>query len=82
MLFRSSAHKAVELGFADKIMFAENPESTNTEIQNKDVGIIFSRMSVTNSLLSKIPSCKAEKSTGTPIENLDKRLSLLKPFEK
>jgi ATP-dependent Clp protease protease subunit len=69
-----NAHKAVELGFADNIMFTEDalPQDTGQ-------GLIFSRMAVTNSLLSKFPKKKPEpqKPTGTPIESLEKRLSLI-----
>ena len=64
-----NAKKAVELGFADKILFLQEDE--NFEIE----GAIFSKMAVVNSLLDKLPQ---KKQTGTPIENLDKRLNLLK----
>ena len=72
-----NANKAVELGFADKIMFAEG-EKTAAD------SLIFSRMAVTNSLISKLPKQQKPK-TGTPIdvakatpvEWLDKRLSLI-----
>jgi ATP-dependent Clp protease protease subunit len=60
--------KAVELGFADKIMFTDSKEPPDT-----GQGLIFSRLAVTNSLISKLPKPK----TGTPIESLDKRLSLI-----
>lgn len=65
-----NANKAIELGFADKIMFMENetPELADS--------LIFSRMAVTNSLISKLPK-KQKQKTGTPIESLDKRLSLI-----
>lgn len=65
-----NANKAIELGFADKIMFmeSETPELTDS--------LIFSRMAVTNSLISKLPKQPKQK-TGTPIESLDKRLSLI-----
>ncbi len=43
-----SAKKAVELGFADKIMFEGENEPENT------VSLSFSRMAVTNSLLSRM----------------------------
>ncbi|MDD4681186.1 MAG: Clp protease ClpP, partial [Clostridia bacterium] len=64
-----NANKAIELGFADKIMFmeSETPDLTDS--------LIFSRMAVTNSLISKLPKQPKQK-TGTPIESLDKRLSL------
>jgi ATP-dependent Clp protease protease subunit len=64
-----NAKKAVELGFADKILFMREDEDFEIE------GAIFSKMSVVNSLLDKLPQ---KKQTGTPIENLDKRLNLLK----
>lgn len=65
-----NAKKAVELGFADKILF-----TSGAEPQYSGEGLIFSRMAVANSLLGKIP--KAKRKTGTPIESLDKRLSLI-----
>lgn len=64
-----NANKAIELGFADKIMFMES-ETPLTD------SLIFSRMAVTNSLISKLPKQPKQK-TGTPIESLDKRLSLI-----
>lgn len=64
-----NAKKAVELGFADKILFMQEEEALEVE------GAIFSKMSVVNSLLDKLPQ---KKQTGIPIENLDKRLNLLK----
>ena len=63
-----NAKKAVELGFADKILFMQEEEALEVE------GAIFSKMSVVNSLLDKLPQ---KKQTGIPIENLDKRLNLL-----
>jgi len=65
-----NAKKAVELGFADKILFTDSAEPQDT-----GQGLIFSRVAVTNSLLGKIP--KPKPKTGTPIESLDKRLSLI-----
>ena len=64
-----NAKKAVELGFADKILFMQEEEALEVE------GAIFSKMAVVNSLLDKLPQ---KKQTGIPIENLDKRLNLLK----
>ena len=51
-----NTRKAVELGFADKIMFIEE----EPDPQNFGQGFIFSRMAVTNSLLSKFPRQKPE----------------------
>lgn len=64
-----NAKKAIELGFADKILFMQEEEDIEIE------GAIFSNMAVVNSLINKLPQKKKE---GTPIENLDKRLNLLK----
>lgn len=65
-----NANKAIELGFADKVMFMES--------EPPDLGdsLIFSRMAVTNSLIRKLPKHQQPK-TGTPIESLYKRLSLI-----
>ena len=72
-----NATKAVELGFADGILF-ESPagQGEETQEQDKPEAIMFSRMAVTNSLLSKLIPPKPEKKT--PIDQLDKRLELLK----
>ena len=66
-----NANKAIELGFADKLLFTEDERTP------QDTGqlLMFSRAAVTNSLLGKIPKQKSK--TGTPIESLDKRLSLI-----
>jgi len=88
-----NAHKAVELGFADKVMFIDGDTPTGAEptviVNAASAGMIFNRAAVTNSLLGKIPKPKAaepskntepqepEKPAGTPIESLYKRLSLL-----
>ena len=67
-----NAKKAVELKFADNIMFTgESPP----EIEVSDA-LMFSRQAVLNSTLQKLP--RPEKPT-TPIESLEKRLFLLKP---
>lgn len=70
-----NANKAIELGFADKILFSDDGE--RSPLDNGQV-LLFSRAAVTNSLLGKIP--KQQKQTmknGTPIESLYKRLSLI-----
>jgi ATP-dependent Clp protease protease subunit len=67
-----NANKAVELGFADSIMFTgqavENPTPADS--------LIFSRQAVTNRILQKLPKPEKPKTT---IESLEKRLFLLKP---
>lgn len=67
-----NAKKAMELGFADGVL----NDTGGTEESGTDVeGQMFSRAAVTNSLLSKlIPKMEEKK---TPVEQLEKRLSLL-----
>lgn len=66
-----NAKKAVELGFADAILFS------NTRELNPDPdGVIFSKVAVMNSLLDKLP--RQERGSGTDITQLEKRLDLLK----
>lgn len=67
-----NAKKAVELGFADKILFSDDAAEAGEEKPLE--AVMFSRKAVTNSLLSKL---MPEKKNGTPIEQLEKRLSLL-----
>jgi len=70
-----SAQKAVELGFADKILYA--PEET----QDAGEGFIFDRLTVTNALLRKLPSAKREVAAqpeGVSLKELETRLNLLK----
>ena len=64
-----NSRKAVELGFADEIMFQNESEQDSS-----DEGIIYNKMAVVNSFLHKLP----QKKTGTDITILDKRLDLLK----
>lgn len=70
-----NAKKAVELGFADDILFTES-EAPSADF-DLSASMIFSRQAVTNSLLSKL--IRKQKPIGTPIESLQKRLDLLKP---
>jgi len=66
-----NAKKAMELGFADSIMFTpEKADFPQTE------GLFFSKVAVVNSLLGKLP--RNGKPQGTDIIILDKRLDLLK----
>lgn len=65
-----SAHKAVELGFADDLLYAGGDEGRSAA-----ENFVFSRRAVTNSLLNKLP-VKNEKKE--PVEPLYKRLNLLK----
>lgn len=68
-----NANKAIEFGFADKILFTEGGDRIPL---NTGQSLIFSRAAVYNSLLGKLPK-KQKPKTGTPIESLDKRLSLI-----
>lgn len=70
-----NANKAIELGFADKILFGAEEERSPLDTGQV---LIFSRAAVTNSLLGKIPKQqKTKPKTGTPIESLYQRLSLI-----
>lgn len=68
-----NANKAVELGFADKIMFSEVTNSS----ADGDETVMFSRQAVMNSMLSKLIPPKEPKENRTPVTHLEKRLSLL-----
>lgn len=66
-----NAKKAVELGFADGILFSDN----RTDIPSSE-GVSFSNIAVINSLLDKFP--KKETKQVLDITQLYKRLDLLK----
>ena len=69
-----SAQKAVELGFADKILYA--PEATDAA-----EGFLFDRLTVTNALLRKLPRPSREEPavwSGRSHQELMGRLELLK----
>ena len=75
-----NAKKAVELGFADGILFSDGTTQPEAE------SVIFSSLAVTNSILSRLPKRPIipdpptePKAPSTPIESLEKRLFLLKP---
>lgn len=79
-----NAKKAVELGFADKILFADGQESvTENDSNGVVVGdemsapVMFSRQAVMNSMLSKLIPPKKPQEKRTPVDQLEKRLSLL-----
>lgn len=69
-----NAKKAVELGFSDKLLFSKEEPEGEEEKELEMEAVMFSRKAVTNSLMSKLIP-KPEKKT--PIEQLEKRLSLL-----
>jgi len=78
-----NANKAIELGFADGILFMENTAPRTdfaTALPRANFatdGMIFSRQTVMNSILRKLP--RREKQTRIPVESLFRRLDLLKP---
>lgn len=65
------AKKAVELGFADKILYTEN------DVEDSGEGLIYSRAAVTNSLFEKIKRRSFNKKLDG--EQFYKRLNLLAP---
>jgi len=73
-----NAKKAVELGFADKILFDDDDQEDESE------SLIFSRAAVTNKFLEKLKpkqkaqNSKPENSAKQNIESLYQRLNLLK----
>jgi len=77
-----NARKAVELGFADGILFTDAQNAPESK------GIIFSNLTVTNSLLSKLPQRPKppdpepqpeNQIPSTTVESLEKRLFLIQP---
>ncbi len=67
-----NVNKAIELGFADGVL-----EDEKKRVQTEDITYAFSRRAVTNSLLNKLYPKKLPVKTGTPVESLEKRLSLI-----
>ena len=74
-----SANKAVELGFADEILYSEHPPQVTD--------FMFDRVTVVNALMRKLPAVKAQSkpvineplnSSGVAYEQLIKRLELIK----
>jgi ATP-dependent Clp protease protease subunit len=68
-----SAHKAVEMGFADKVLFDDT-----AALRDNSQGFVYNRMAVTNSLLNKINRGEPKAAAGVQSEQLYKRLALLK----
>jgi ATP-dependent Clp protease protease subunit len=69
-----NAKKAVELGFADKILYEEVKQEASD-------GFIFDKVTVTNALIKKLPKAKKLEpvvETGVAYSQLIKRLDLLK----
>jgi len=72
-----NATKATELGFADGMLY-----KTENETDDEASPFMWNSASMVHSVVAamrkKLPSKTQQIKTGTPIENLDKRLSLLK----
>ncbi|MCD8022939.1 MAG: Clp protease ClpP [Lachnospiraceae bacterium] len=76
------ANSAVEMGFADEIMKRSEVE----DMEIPQVSMVYSRASVTNSLMEKLAQhCKIEKPVGKPVtdtgrkaDDLLERLNLIK----
>jgi len=67
-----NAKKAVELGFADGVLYAEG------EAENSAAPVIFSRVVATNSLLRKLPASPKAAPSGTAFAALESRCNNLK----
>lgn len=67
-----NAKKAVDLGFADGILYTENQVAASLE------PIIFSRIAATNSLLSKLPVRMIPQKSGTAYDVLESDLNKIK----
>ena len=80
-----NAKKAHEMGFVDGILFAEKkvpvvPEEEEQDEEEKEdtlTAMTYSKSKNLSAFLSKV-SASAEFVTGTPIDQLEKRLALLK----
>ena len=67
-----NAKKAVEMGFADDILFADT--AAESAVGN---GMIFSRQAVTNSFLNKLPQKPKTEPSGITAKSLYERLNLI-----
>lgn len=72
-----NATKAKELGFIDKIMFSSDEGENDDEPDNSIVpqAMMFSRMAVQNSLMSKL--IQKKEPVAVPVNQLRKRLNLI-----
>ena len=76
-----NAKKAVELGFADKVLY----ETEIPTMESPSAAFLFDQMTVTNALMKKLPLEQVSRKAmieppedTTPISQLEKRLNLLK----
>lgn len=68
-----NAKKAVELGFADKILYSEN------EVEDTGESLVYSRAAVTNSLLEKFSRRSFKSGKNLDSGQFYKRLNLIAP---
>ncbi|MGE5417483.1 MAG: head maturation protease, ClpP-related [Acidobacteriota bacterium] len=71
-----NAWKAVELGFADKVLYT----TEDNEPKPPSAAFLFDKITVTNALARKLPrepESQTEPQTMTPLSQLEKRLTLL-----
>ena len=73
--FWMDAHKAVELGFADGILYEDNQPQKN---QKSREGYAFSRMSVMNSLLERFTTSPSKPTGAVPYTILNTRIQSIK----
>lgn len=70
-----NAHKAVELGFADGILYAEDTAEAK-DLEAPDVSMLYSRAEVTNSLMDKIAAkCRISVPEAEPVAEEAKEVS-------
>ncbi len=67
-----NAKKAVELGFADGILYTDSQSTNNSE------PVIFYRAAVTNSIINRLNQKNNQKLSGVLIDSLLKRLESLR----
>ena len=75
-----SAGKAMELKFADGVLYAQSKESEAEHEPTAQASFMFSRTAAANALMRKLQpttSPPEQKPKGTPVADLDKRLALL-----
>ena len=73
--FWMDAHKAVELGFADGILYEDNEPKNNYKSRES---YAFSRMAVMNSLLNKFTASPPEPTGAIPYDILNTRIQSIK----
>jgi ATP-dependent Clp protease protease subunit len=73
-----NAEKALELGFIDGILFDEKSTEPNKTEDNDSDGVMFSNIKTNDLLIEKMQKVSFENKNSVPINQLEKRLNLLK----